>query len=130
MAVDGVKKQWIKDCAVREEIVPNDPNSEPEPQKRAEWILRLYVAGQTPKSMAAFANLKKICETHLQGQYEIEVVDLLVNPKLAQGDQIIAVPTLVRQLPPPVKKIIGDLAEEERVLIGLDVRSSARTEMK
>ena len=96
----------------------NNQKAQSDPQ----WLLRLYVAGQTQKSIAAFANLKRICETHLKGQYEIEVVDLLVNPKLAKGDQIIAVPTLVRQLPPPVKKIIGDLAEEERVLIGLDVR--------
>jgi circadian clock protein KaiB len=86
------------------------------------WILKLYVAGQTPKSLAAFANLKRICETRLQGQYKIEIVDLLLNPKLAQGDQIVAVPTLVRQLPPPVKKIIGDLASEERVLVGLDLK--------
>lgn len=90
---------------------------------RAEWLLKLYVAGQTPKSIAAFANLKRICETHLKGKYEIEVVDLLVNPQLAKGDQIIAVPALVRQLPPPVKKIIGDLAQEERVLVGLDLRA-------
>jgi circadian clock protein KaiB len=82
----------------------------------------LYVAGHTPKSVAAFANLKRICETHLQGQYEIEVVDLLVNPTLAKGDQIVAVPSLVRQLPPPARKIIGDLANEERVLVGLDLR--------
>jgi circadian clock protein KaiB len=88
----------------------------------AKWILRLYVAGHTPKSVAAFANLKRICETHLQGQYEIEVVDLLVNPTLAKGDQIVAVPSLVRQLPPPARKIIGDLANEERVLVGLDLR--------
>jgi circadian clock protein KaiB len=87
-----------------------------------QWVLRLYVAGQTPKSVAAFANLQQICETHLKGQYRIEVIDLLVNPKLAKGDQIIALPTLVRQLPPPVKKIIGDLANEERVLVGLDLR--------
>lgn len=87
-----------------------------------EWVLKLYVAGQTPKSVAAFANLKRICETHLKGQYQIEIVDLLVNPKLAKGDQIVAVPSLVRQLPPPVKKIIGDLADEERVLVGLDVQ--------
>src|SRR5512138_1478770 len=79
------------------------------------WILKLYVAGQTSKSIAAFANLKKICEEHLAGKYRIEVVDLLKNPQLAKGDQIIAVPTLVRQLPPPVKKIIGDLANKERV---------------
>lgn len=82
------------------------------------------VAGQTPKSIAAFNNLKRICETHLKGLYQIEVVDLLVNPQLAKGDQIVAVPTLVRQLPPPVKKIIGDLAKEERVLIGLDLKSA------
>ncbi len=85
------------------------------------WILRLYVAGQTPKSLRAFANLKQICETHLAGHYRLEVVDLLENPRLAQGDQILAIPTLVRQLPPPVRKIIGDLSETERVLIGLDI---------
>jgi len=87
------------------------------------WNLRLYVAGQTPKSITAFANLKKICEEHLAGKYRIEVVDLLKNPKLAKGDQIIALPTLVRKLPEPIKKIIGDLANTERVLVGLDIRS-------
>lgn len=86
------------------------------------WMLRLYVAGQTPKAVAAFANLKRICETHLQGQYQIQVIDLLENPKLAKGDQIVAIPSLVRQLPPPLKKIVGDLANEERVLVGLDLR--------
>ncbi len=86
------------------------------------WELRLYVAGQTPNSVAAFANLKQICETHLKGKYRIEVIDLLQNPKLAAGDQIVALPSLVRKLPPPVKKIIGDLANEERVLIGLDLQ--------
>lgn len=86
------------------------------------YILRLYVAGQTRKSLTAFANLKKICEEHLGGKYRIEVVDLLENPKLAKGDQILAVPTLVRRLPPPIKKIIGDLSNTERVLIGLDLR--------
>jgi circadian clock protein KaiB len=86
------------------------------------WILRLYVAGQTPKSIAAFANLKKICDEHLAGKYRIEIVDLLKNPTLAKGDQILALPTLVRQLPPPVKKLIGDLANTERVLIGLDIK--------
>ena len=90
------------------------------------WILRLYVAGQTPKSLAAFANLKRICEEHLAGQYEIEVIDLLENPQLAAGDQILAIPTLVRQLPPPVRKIIGDLSNTERVLVGLDVRPRTR----
>jgi circadian clock protein KaiB len=105
------------------ENAKQEPGQESQ-KRRPEWLLRLYVAGQTPKSVAAFANLKRICETHLQGQYEIEVVDLLVNPTLAKGDQIVAVPSLVRQLPPPVKKIIGDLASEERVLVGLDLRSA------
>ena len=84
--------------------------------------LRLYVAGQTAKSLAACANLKRICETHLAGQYRIEIIDLSKNPKLAAGDQILALPTLVRRLPKPVKKIIGDLSNEERVLVGLDLR--------
>jgi len=84
--------------------------------------LRLYVAGQTAKSLAACANLKRICETHLAGQYRIEIIDLSKNPKLAAGDQILALPTLVRRLPKPVKKIIGDLSNEERVLVGLDMR--------
>lgn len=86
------------------------------------WNLRLYVAGQTSKSIAAFANLTKICEEHLSGKYQIEVIDLLKNPQLAKGDQIIAIPTLVRKLPEPLKKIIGDLANTERVLVGLDIR--------
>ena len=89
------------------------------------WNLRLYVAGQTPKSITAFANLKKICEEHLAGKYRIEVIDLLKNPQLAKGDQIIAIPTLVRKLPEPLKKIIGDLANTERVLVGLDIRPDA-----
>ena len=86
------------------------------------WALRLYVAGQTPKSLAAFSNLKTICEEHLKGKYSIEIVDLLQNPKLAKGDQIFALPTLVRKLPTPIKKIIGDLSNTERVLVGLDLR--------
>jgi circadian clock protein KaiB len=86
------------------------------------WELRLYVAGQTPNSIAAFNNLKRICETHLKGEYRIEVIDLLVNPKLARGDQIVAVPSLVRKLPQPVKRIIGNLSSEERVLVGLDLQ--------
>ena len=86
------------------------------------YELRLYVAGQTPKSLAAFANLKKICEEHLAGQYHIEVIDLLKKPQLASGDQILAIPTLVRKLPTPIKKIIGDLSNTERVLVGLDLR--------
>ena len=86
------------------------------------WQLRLYVAGQTPKCLTAFANLKKLCEQHLAGEYEIEIVDLLQQPQLAQGDQILAIPTLVRKLPEPMRKIIGDLSNTERVLVGLDLR--------
>ncbi len=86
------------------------------------YILRLYVAGHTRKSLVAFANLKSICEEHLAGRYTIEVVDLLENPTLAKGDKILAVPTLVRRLPPPIRKIIGDLSNTERVLVGLDLR--------
>ena len=89
---------------------------------KKEWNLRLYVAGMTPKCLEAFANLKKICEAHLQDCYSIEVIDLLENPRLAQGDQILAIPTLVRKLPEPVKKIIGNLSDTERVLVGLDLR--------
>lgn len=92
-----------------------------EGQKEKKYILKLYVAGQTPKSLSAFSNLKKIGEEHLKGKYVIEVIDLLKNPLLGKGDQIIAVPTLVRELPEPVKKIIGDLANTERVLVGLDL---------
>lgn len=90
--------------------------------KRALWELRLYVAGMTPTSVRAFENLKKLCEEHLQGVYTIQIIDLLERPALASGDQIIAVPTLVRRLPTPVKKIIGDLSNTERVLVGLDLR--------
>jgi len=89
------------------------------------WGLRLYVAGQTIKSLQAFANLKRICEEHLGGKYQIEVVDLMKNPELAKGDQIFAIPTLVRKLPEPVRKIIGDLSNTERVLVGLDLRPRA-----
>ena len=98
---------------------PIQPDTAPDSEF---YILRLYVAGQTSKSLAAFANLKKICEEHLGSRYKIEVIDLLVNPQLAKGDQILAVPTLVRKLPPPIKKIIGDLSNTERVLVGLDLR--------
>jgi circadian clock protein KaiB len=104
-AVSPKKGKKAKTCAI-EEI----------------WNLRLYVAGQTPKSITAFANLKKICEEHLEGKFSIEVIDLLKNPRLAKGDQIVALPTLVRKLPEPIKKIIGDLADTERVLVGLDIR--------
>lgn len=90
---------------------------------KAKWELRLYVAGQTTKSLQSFSNLKQICEEHLAGQYHIEVIDLLKNPQLASGDQILALPTLVRKLPEPVRKIIGDLSNTERVLVGLDLRA-------
>jgi len=88
----------------------------------ARWNLRLYVAGQTPRSMTAFQNLKNICEEYLKGKYHIEVIDLMENPTLARGDQILAVPTLVRKLPQPIRKIIGDLSNTERVLVGLDIQ--------
>lgn len=93
-----------------------------EPAENASWELRLYVAGQTPKSLQAFGNLNRICEEHLAGKFHIEVVDLLKNPQLAKGDQILAIPTLVRKLPEPVRKIIGDLSDTDRVLVGLDLR--------
>jgi circadian clock protein KaiB len=91
-------------------------------EETARWDLRLYVAGQTPRAVTAFANLKRICDEHVPGRYNIEVVDLLKNPQLAKGDQIVAVPTLVRKLPEPVRKIIGDLSDNVRVLVGLDLR--------
>jgi circadian clock protein KaiB len=89
------------------------------------WELRLYTAGQTPRSLAAFANLKKLCEDHLQGQYNIEVIDLVKHPQLASGDQIIAIPTLVRKLPQPLRKIVGDLRDTEKALVGLQLRPAA-----
>lgn len=90
-------------------------------QKPVTWLLKLYVAGQTPRSLAAFSNLKSICDTHLSGNYSIEVIDLLENPQLAEGDQIIAIPTLIRKLPEPVRRLIGDLSNTERVLVGLNI---------
>jgi len=99
------------------EHAATEESSQPE-----RFVLRLYIAGQTPKCVRAFTNLKRICEEHLAERYRIEIIDLLENPQLARGDQILAVPTLVRQLPEPVKKIIGDLSNTERVLVGLDLR--------
>lgn len=96
--------------------------AKPANASRPEWQLRLYVAGNTARSAAALENLQRVCETHLAGRYSIEVIDLLLNPKLAAGDQILAVPTLVRKFPEPIRKIIGDLSNEERVLVGLDVK--------
>ncbi len=99
------------------------------PREKA-WELRLYVAGPTPKSITAFDNLKKLCEEHLKGEYHIEVIDLLKNPQLARGDQIVAVPTLVRKLPEPLKKIIGDLSNTVKVLVGLDLRPAVRENLE
>ena len=101
------------------------PSNGHPPQSEADgarWNLRLYVAGQTPRSLTAFKNLKEICEEYLKGQYHIEVIDLMENPTLARGDQILAIPTLVRKLPQPIRKIIGDLSNTERVLVGLDIQ--------
>lgn len=98
------------------------PTAQPSRKPVADFELRLYVAGHTSKSVTALTNLQRLCETHLAGQYRIEVIDLLKTPQLAAGDQILAVPTLVRRLPEPIKKIIGDLSNDERVLVGLDVQ--------
>jgi circadian clock protein KaiB len=98
------------------------PRSRPKPAAEI-MRLKLYVAGQTPKSITAFANLKRACEEHLPGKYEIEVIDLTKNPQLARGDQILAVPTVVRSLPKPIRKMIGDLSNKEKLLIGLDLQS-------
>jgi circadian clock protein KaiB len=92
-------------------------------QEKKTWELRLYIAGKTPKSVTALNNLRKYCEAHLKGVYKIEVIDLLLKPQLAEGDQIFAVPTLVRKVPEPIRKIIGDLSNEEKVLVGLNIRA-------
>jgi circadian clock protein KaiB len=104
------------------------PKSAGKGKIKPEWQLRLYIADQTEKSIAALANLKRLCDAHLVGRYEIEVIDLLENPGLAAADQILAVPTLVRKLPEPVKKIIGDLSQTERILLGLDLHKTQRRE--
>ncbi|OGQ83615.1 MAG: circadian clock protein KaiB [Deltaproteobacteria bacterium RIFCSPLOWO2_12_FULL_60_19] len=95
-----------------------------DPRKPAVWNLRLYVAGQTPKSLRAFANLKALCEERMKGRYRIEVIDLMKNPQLARGDQIVAIPTLVRRIPLPLRTIIGDLSDSVRLLVGLDLRKA------
>lgn len=101
----------------------NNKGTKAKPKEKEEkWELRLYIAGNTPKSMTALANLRKYCEQHLTDKYTIEVVDLLVQPQLAAGDQIFAIPTLVRKVPAPIRKIIGDLSNEEKVLVGLNLR--------
>jgi circadian clock protein KaiB len=108
------------------EVTETQPGAPlPETETHGIQILRLYIAGQTPRSIAAFANLKRICQQHLAGRYRIEIIDLIQNPQLAAGDQILAVPTLVRRLPEPVRKIIGDLSNTDRVLVGLDVRPAS-----
>jgi circadian clock protein KaiB len=98
---------------------PRKPAGKPKPRKPEVWKLRLYVAGQTPKSALAFANLEALCEKHLKGRYQIEVIDLLEHPHMARGDQIVALPTLVVKLPEPVRKLIGDLSNTDRALVGL-----------
>lgn len=98
------------------------PTKRAKPPRSDQWNLRLYVAGQTPRSLTAFANLKRLCDEHLAGRYHIEVIDLLKAPQLAQGDQIVALPTLVRKLPEPIKRVIGDLSNLERVMVGMDLR--------
>ena len=105
-------------------------SSTAKPRRKAvpEWQLRLYVAGQTPKSMAAIKNLKRICEQHLPGRYNIEVIDLMANPRLAKDDQIVAIPTLVRKLPDPLRRIVGDLSDEARTLVGLQLRRHQESE--
>ena len=103
--------------------VPTNDAAAAEPEQ---WHLRLYVAGQSPKSLAAYANLMRICEEHLDEHYDIEIVDLVENPQLAAGDEIVAIPTLVRRLPAPMRKIIGDLSNSDKVLVGLQLRSVSR----
>ncbi len=119
----------------REEVV-NRQNSQPLPDGRGSippnleetetWELRLYIAGQTPKSVTAFANLKRLCEEYLPGRYQIEVIDLMQQPQLAAGDQIVAIPTLIRRLPEPLRRIVGDLSNTERTLVGLQLRPANR----
>ena len=112
MKKTSLKKARVKKTAVK--------------KTNPKWDLKLYIAGNTPRSTAAFNNLKALCEEHLPGIYRIEIIDLLLKPQLAKGDQILALPTLVRKLPSPIKKIIGDLSNSERVLVGLDIRPLAK----
>ena len=111
---------------MREPLISFEQNESQPPPSTEIWELRLYVAGQTPKSIEAFANLKRICEEHLAGRYRIEVIDLLRQPQLAAGDQIVAIPTLVRKLPEPLRKIVGDLRNTERTLVGLNLKPGSR----
>lgn len=102
---------------------PKEKPPKEKPPQEEFWELRLYVAGQTPKSLAAVANLKRLCEEHLPGKYSIEVIDLVKNPQLARADQIVAIPTLVRKVPEPLRRVIGDLSNKERALVGLDLQA-------
>ena len=111
------KRALVKRAAVKKPRQAQKASHDP-------WLLRLYIAGQTPNSLAAISNLKRICDERLNGQYRVEIVDLLVKPQLAKGDQIVAIPTLVRRLPAPVKKIIGNLSKIDRALIGLDLQKA------
>ena len=123
---EGRGPPGLRPVVARGAAAPDRPG-DAAPADGEHYNLRLYVAGQTPKSTAAIANLCRICEEHLAGRYTIEVIDLLVQPQLAAGDQILAVPTLVRRLPAPLKRIIGNLANAERVLVGLDIRPGSKT---
>jgi circadian clock protein KaiB len=106
--------------------VREEASNTAEPAAGETWELRLYVAGQTAKSVAALANLRRYCEQHVPGRYQLEVIDLMQHPQLAEGDQILAIPTVVRKVPEPIRKVIGDLSNEERVLVGLDLRPQSR----
>ena len=122
MSGDGREPPRLHLVAAQGDAAPDGPG-DAAPADGEHYSLRLYVAGQTPKSTTAIANLRRICEEHLAGRYTVEVIDLLVQPQLAAGDQILAVPTLVRRLPAPLKRVIGSLANTERVLVGLDIRT-------
>ena len=117
-ASEGSKKQILKKMEQAAELETNWP----EVQDNKRYVLRLYVAGQTPNSLRAISNIKKICEQHLQGSYELEIVDIYQQPVLAKGEQIVAAPTLIKKLPLPLQRFIGDLSNTERILIGLDLR--------
>jgi circadian clock protein KaiB len=115
-------KAKTKTSAKKKTAESSAPKKKP---RNRQWDLKLYIAGNTPRSIAAFTNLKAICDKYLRGKYRIEIIDLLIKPQLAKGDQILALPTLVRKLPEPIKKIIGDLSDSERVLVGLNIRPLA-----
>lgn len=115
------KRPADKKTAAKKSVTKAAKKAAPVKKKPHAWMLRLYVAGQTPKSLAAFSNLKRMCEQHLTDQYEIEVIDLIQQPHLASTDQIVALPTLVRRLPAPIKRVVGDLSNTDRVLVGMDL---------